>query len=60
MCAGISHFPKDRVSTEELIQLSRLAADESRQDGEHNIKLFEESSRPQILINIEIDKRKLI
>ncbi|WP_214731966.1 EAL domain-containing protein [Exiguobacterium sp. s195] len=56
MSAGISHFPKDSASSEELIQFSRLAADESRQDGENNIKLFEESSRPQLLRNIEIEK----
>ncbi|WP_026824362.1 bifunctional diguanylate cyclase/phosphodiesterase [Exiguobacterium marinum] len=56
MSAGISHFPKDSSSPEELIQFARLAADESRRDGENNIKSFEESSRPQILYNIEIEK----
>ncbi|MCC9626451.1 EAL domain-containing protein [Thalassospira sp. MA62] len=56
MSAGISHYPKDTHSPNELIQFARLAAHESKRDGKNKIKTFEESSRPQILRNIEIEK----
>ncbi|WP_215113868.1 EAL domain-containing protein [Exiguobacterium sp. s63] len=56
MSAGISHYPKDTHSPNELIQFARLAAHESKRDGKNKIKTFEESSRPQILRHIEIEK----
>lgn len=56
MSAGISHYPKDTHIPNELIQFARLAAHESKRDGKNKIKTFEESSRPQILRNIEIEK----
>ncbi|WP_214780048.1 EAL domain-containing protein [Exiguobacterium sp. s22] len=56
MSAGISHYPKDTHSPNELIQFARLAAHESKRDGKNKIKTFEESSRPQIFRHIEIEK----
>ncbi|WP_445002098.1 EAL domain-containing protein [Exiguobacterium alkaliphilum] len=56
MSAGISHFPKDTTSADELVQYARLAVHESKRTGKNQIKEFEEESRQQILRTVEIEK----
>lgn len=56
MSAGISHYPKDTNSAEELVQYARLAVHESKRTGKNQIKEFEDESKHQILRTVEIEK----
>ncbi|WP_231557622.1 EAL domain-containing protein [Exiguobacterium sp. ZOR0005] len=56
MSAGISHYPKDTTSADELVQYARLAVHESKRTGKNQIKEFEDESKQQILRTVEIEK----
>ncbi|WP_396129200.1 putative bifunctional diguanylate cyclase/phosphodiesterase [Exiguobacterium mexicanum] len=56
MSAGISHYPNDTTSAEELVQYARLAVHESKRTGKNQIKEFEDESKHQILRTVEIEK----
>lgn len=56
MSAGISHYPKDTTSAEELVQYARLAVHESKRTGKNQIKEFKDESKHQILRTVEIEK----
>ncbi|MCT4784153.1 EAL domain-containing protein [Exiguobacterium himgiriensis] len=56
MNAGISHYPKDTMTADELVQYARLAVHESKRTGKNQIKEFEEESRQEILRTVEIEK----
>ncbi|WP_240544613.1 EAL domain-containing protein [Exiguobacterium algae] len=56
MSAGISHYPTDTCSPDELVQFARLATHVSMRAGKNQIKTFEEESRHHILRSVEIEK----
>ncbi|WP_404283606.1 EAL domain-containing protein [Exiguobacterium aurantiacum] len=56
LSAGISHYPNDTKSAEELVQYARLAVHESKRTGKNQIKEFEDESKHQILRTVEIEK----
>ncbi|WP_236633781.1 MULTISPECIES: EAL domain-containing protein [unclassified Exiguobacterium] len=56
MSAGVSHYPKDTTSADELVQYARLTVHESKRIGKNQIKEFEDESKHQILRTVEIEK----
>lgn len=56
MNAGISHYPTDTMSAEELVLYARLAVHESKRTGKNQIKEFEDESKHEILRTVEIEK----
>lgn len=56
MSAGVSHYPKDTTSAEELVQYARLTVHESKRTGKNQIKEFEDESKHHILRTVEIEK----